>query len=251
MAWGTPQDTETATAEPSSEDASATDPAQASQGDDAQLGAWHLTTELVNDVPVQIGLRATLTTPNRIRFGTSIGYMPGAYVDLINNTAEALDWYGEPTALLIETIISDSLISRTHVGWQPWADKGFYFEAGYAFVGVSSGGTVTAQELATAAEIETPNIGNSDRGFEASATLHMVDLEVGWMWSAWDALWLRAALGGAFTVSSSATVERNFSSGPAQAWDTFEQASEDYLVDIFGSYGHTVVLSMAVGYQVF
>lgn len=211
---------------------------------------WHLTAELGTDVPVQIGAKAVVEAPNRLRLSTSVGIMPGAYVDLINSAAESFEWYGEPTAKLLEIMLQNTIVWRTHVGWRPWAEYGFYFEAGYGLA-VATGSTVDQQSLSEASGATAPTtMSGQSTDFESSATLHMIDVETGWQWNIWESVWLRTALGGTFTVSSSATVERTFDSS-APAWDIFESLTEDYLVDTLDTYAHSVVATVAVGYRFF
>ncbi len=213
---------------------------------------WHLAAEMLTDVPVQVGGALRVEGPKGLRLGTSLGVMPQAYVDLINDTALAFEWYDEPTAKLIETIMQNSLVSRTHVGWAPFEGWGFYAELGYGFVGLS-GAAVGSELLTEAAGLSVPSTSRgSDLEFDASAVLHMLDVEFGWQWAVWEeALWLRAAIGGAFTLSTSATVERKFEAPLGALWDEFEAGAEDYLVDTLSTYGHTGTLSIAAAYRFF
>lgn len=216
----------------------------------ATAEGWHLTAELLTDVPIQVGAKVVAEAPQRVRLSTSVGVMPSAYVDLINSTAESFEWYGESTAKLIEIMLQNTVVWRTHVGWRPFPERGFYFEAGYG-LGVATGSTVGQADLAEASGAESPMTrGGESLDFESGAVLHMADVEVGWQWNLWEDLWLRAALGGAFTLGSSVTIERTFESS-APAWDTFETASEDYLIETLDTYAHTVVGTLAVGYRFF
>lgn len=212
---------------------------------------WHLTVEALTDVPVMVGGGVRVDAPGRLRLRSAVGYMPSTYVDIINSTAERFDWYGEATSTLIETLVQNSLILRLHVGWQPWAERGFYFEGGYT-LGRASGQAVEQDTLTSASGVTAPE-GDDGRELDADTTIHMANVEAGWQWQVADDLWIRTALGGAFTVAASSTINRNFStSGPsARLWDTFEEAGEAYVVDVLESYAHTVVLSVAVGYRLF
>ncbi len=211
---------------------------------------WHVNAELVTDVPIMVGGHLVVETPSRLRIGNSLGVMPGAYVDLINDTATSFEWYGDATAAIIEAVVEDALVWRSHLGWRPFAERGFYVETGYTFVGLS-GGTVDESLLVEATGEKPPSrpSGGSKFEFEAEAAMHMIDVELGWQWNVWEAVWLRTALGGAFTLSSSAKVERQFDAPAAAAWDAFEDESEAYLVDTFESYGHTAVFSVAAGWR--
>lgn len=221
------------------------EPGEAS-GDD-----WHLTIEALTDIPVMVGGRVGVEAPGRVRFGTSVGFMPSSYVDIINSTAETFDWYGEATATLIETIVQNSLILRLHAGWHPWAERGFYFEGGYT-LGIASGNAVGQDTIAGASGADSPDA-DENRELDADTTIHMADVEVGWQWKVVDDVWVRTALGGAFTLAADSVISRNFNtSGPnARLWDAFEEAGELYVIDVLETYAHTVVLSVAVGYRLF
>lgn len=212
--------------------------------------AWHLTAEVLTDVPVQVGARATVEGPHRLRAGTSLGVMPESYVSTINETALAYDLYPQATATLIEAVLQDSLIWRTHAGWRPFAKRGLYFELGYGLARVS-GNSVGQEVVATAAGLDAPRDAGRALRFEASASLHMLDVEIGWVWALPANLQLRTAIGGAFTLASSATINREFDTVFTPAWDAFEGAGERYLVDMFDTYAHTATLTVAIGYQIF
>jgi hypothetical protein len=77
---------------------------------------------------------------------------------------------------------------------------GFYFSAGYS-LGALGGGLGAADALAVAAGGDGGSL-SSGREFKLADQVHMLDVEAGWEWLFFDALVLRAALGGTFTVDS-------------------------------------------------
>ena len=216
-------------------------------------GSVHLHVEALTDLPVQIGGRIQLEVPYGIRFATSLGAMPGSYVDLINEILVAANAYPEPTAQLIRTTLQQSLVWRTHVGWRPLSDHGFYFELGYALV--TLGGGASGEELIAGitGQPVPGGSGASERLYDAASTLHMLDVEVGWEWVLWDALTLRAALGMIATVGASATVDPQFTVKPLfqPVLDGFTSFAESYLIDTYTSYVFSPVISVAVGYRIF
>jgi hypothetical protein len=136
---------------------------------------------------------------------------------------------------------------------RPFESLGFYTHVGYALV--TLGGGSTAEDLVralTGVEDDAGGAGSDDsRAIEAQATLHMVDLELGWD-IALDEHWtLRAALGWSYTFNSKTTLRADKSGlGPARqrGLQTLERAGEFYLDDIFQSYVHPPSLVFGVGY---
>ena len=213
---------------------------------------WHLSAEVTTDLPVQVGGRIQLETPHRIRLSTALGVMPGGYVQLINAVLVDAGAYPDATADLIESTLKESLVWRTHVGWRPFSDHGFYFEVGYTLV--TLGGAATGQELlAGIVGASAPAGAGESRDYDVASTLHLFDFELGWEWVLWDALTLRAAIGLIATVAASSTVEARFDVVPALrgAVDSFERFSESYLVDTYTSYVFSPVASVGLGYRFF
>jgi hypothetical protein len=211
---------------------------------------WTLGVEAVAEVPLHIGATLQAQAPNRLRLSLSMGYLPGAYVDLINSVATTAGWYNDATAALITVALSQSLITRMHVGWQPWASRGFYFDGGYTLA--TLGGGASTEEFIIEATGQEPS-GDSDaltNEYRIRSTLHMVDLEFGWRWLIRERFTVRTALGYSGTMSASTSVEGQFESSRPQISEAFEQGVADYLDSIYGSYVHTAVITLALGYRV-
>lgn len=219
------------------------------------VAQWHLGVEALTDVPMSAGGRVAVEGPERIRLSTALGVLPGAYVDVINEVAIAAGGYDDTTAEVIGSALSESLVWRTHVGWRPFADYGLAFDAGYTLAAL--GGGLTGGALLAAVigqEPPEPPGGASDRSYSVASALHLIDVEIGWEWFVWEGLWLRAALGGSFTVASATTVEPDFdpqTPAGARAVSAFASFGEAYLDDIYTSYVHTVVISVGAGYRFF
>ena len=212
---------------------------------------WHLHAELVTDAPLQLGARAVVIAPHRLRLSMSLGVMPSAYVNLINDLARAFDWYDPFTAAIIESALGNSLIMRWHAGWQPWEERGFYFELGYTLATLG-GGTTTEQILADATGLEPDDRSRShSRAYQIDSTLHLIDVELGWEWVFDDTWTLRTALGYAGTVASSTTVEAQFPARFTAAVHAIESGTAAYLDDVYTSYVHTAVLTLGIGFRVF
>jgi hypothetical protein len=208
------------------------------------------TASALTDVPIHVGGRMTVEGPARLRYSLSSGYLPPAYVGVINDVCVAAGWYSESTASLVQATVERSLVVRNHVGWRPWAGHGFQFELGYGWVGL--GGGLTGTEVIAAATGTDVSSGVGDgREFSARASLHQLDVSAGWEWTIRRHVLLRADVGGAFTLASTTVIEPDFDvPRVAERFvDELTQAGEDYLDDTFTSYVHTPTLSFAAGWR--
>ena len=225
--------------------------------------------ELLTDAPVQLGIGGIIEGPVRLRLRSSIGLMPSAYVAGSNAIIRSIipDDYSEETAQLVEETIQDSLVWRTHLGWRPFAQYGFYLHTGYTWIGL--GGGSTAKGLIEGITGTSQGESSTRRGdpsreplqVDASATLHMWDVELGWEWllhgsetdtGIQEGLILRAAIGWSYTFASSAELAAAVEDDQPrlkQAATRLEEAGEEYLVDTFDSYIHPPSLTLALGYQ--
>lgn len=212
---------------------------------------WHLSLDIQTEAPVAITLGLSLEMPAGIRIKTGVGIVPSPYVELINVISTEAGWYDAATATLISATIDNSFIWRTHLGWRPFAEYGFYFGAGYSLVAL--GGGLTGPEIVAAVVADPPQgtgQGQSALEIDATAMLHMLDLEIGYEWLITEIWTLRVGLGGTFTVagSSELTVDTAGASQPQWA-GPLTSKGEAYLDDVFTSYVHTLTLNLAFGYR--
>jgi len=213
----------------------------------ADAARWRLALGAGTDLPISVGGRLELETPSRFRLSTSLGFLPGAYVDAINETVVGLGGYDQETADLVKDALKSSLIWRTHLGYRVW--RGLYLEAGYGLV--TLGGSAVGGELFSAVTGETvPPGAGADRPFDLRSTLHMADVEVGWNF-ALSRLGLRVAIGGAFTFAASTHVSAGYTPLSPQLAEEFARAAEAYLDDVYTSYVFTPVLSVSASYALF
>lgn len=209
---------------------------------------WRLDVTAGTDFPLSVGARLTVEGPGRLLLSTGLGVLPGAYVDAVNGALIGFGAYDDRTADLVDSALRGALVWRTHVGWRPFAKAGFYVQAGYAAVAL--GGGISAVEtisLATGRPIPPQAIG--DLRARTEADLHMIDAEMGWTWSPWRNLVIRAALGGAFTVSSSSRITVSGPPQQVQAVTPLVEEGEAYLDDTLRSYVHTPVASVLIGWR--
>lgn len=210
----------------------------------AHADEWRLYGEAITEVPLQVGAKVIAEAPNRIRFGTSVGYLPGPYVDLINGLLVSTDVYTEETADLIEVALKNSLLWRTHVGWRPVADLGSYVELNYTLMGL--GGGVSDEDAVTAGTELTPPLDGGDAAFKLDSATQMVGVEAGYVWELDSGLTLRAGMGLSVTLNADFTVE---ATGGEVGKEQIEKASKDYLDGIFERWVHPPYFAFAAGYR--
>jgi hypothetical protein len=217
--------------------------ARADEGD-----RWKVAAGVATDFPVDVAARLAVETPFRLRLNTQIGFLPGPYVSAMNGILEGFGAYDSSTGDLIKSALQSSFVWRTHVGYRPFRKLGLYADAGYGLV--TLGGNATTAQLVTAVTGATypATETGADKSFDAKATLHMLDVEIGYDIPIASPFELRAALGGAFTLGSSTTLTPDFTPRSPRAVDAFVSAGESYLNTTFRSYVFTPVLTLGASY---
>lgn len=214
---------------------------------------WHLGLEALTDFPIQVGGRVSLETPYGLRASTSLGFLPGGYVDVINAVVVAAGGYDQDTADVVAGAISNSLVWRTHLGWRPFRGYGFYFELGYALIAL--GGDVSTEDLIVVATgIDPPaNPSGDSREYDVASTLHMFDIELGWELIFWRHFIVRVALGVGITVAAATEIEPRFDPHPLaeRGVETLSREGEDYLDDTYTTYVHPPAITVSLGYRFF
>ena len=220
-------------------------------GQAQEASPWHLQLEALTDVPMDVGGRVVVEGPLRLRLSTSLGVMPGPYVDVINDFAVALGGYNQQTAQLIQSSLSSSLVWRTHLGWRPFPRAGFVFDVGYGLVAL--GGGVNAADAIAAVAGKAITSAPSAAEYNVASTLQMIDADLGWEWRLFgDRLVIEAGLGFSATLgaSTSATPTTTTAHGQ-QVRDDFGDAAAKYLDGLYTSYVYTPVATVAAGYRFF
>lgn len=208
---------------------------------------WHLFGEVGTDFPLSIGAKAVVEGPHRLRFGTSLGYLPGPYLDAINAAMVKVEAYGDLTADLIGVALQDSLLWRTQVGWRPVADLGTYLDLQYTFMGLG-GGLGSESLVVGGSELEPPPGGPTEDAFDIGAAVHLIGLEAGYTWVFETGWTLRAGLGFELTVAADFDV-RSREPGPGS--EQIEKGAKDYLDQVFVEWVNTPHVAMAAGYRFF
>jgi hypothetical protein len=210
--------------------------------------AWKLSVEAGTDFPVSVGARVGAELPYRLRLSTSLGWLPRPYLRAINNVMVKAGAYERSAADLIESGLQSSLVWRTHVGWRPFAGAGFYVDAGYGLLALG-GQTSPGEVLVALVGIDVPfEVEDLSGEYSVDSLLHMVDVELGWQWEVRERWTVRAAVGGAFTFKSAATVEPEFEPSVPLITNTFTSLAEGELNRVYQRYVRLPVLSLSVGY---
>ncbi len=217
-------------------------PVRAAEEDARWRGAAALGTEF----PMSVAARGQVEAPFRLRLSTTLGVLPRPYVGAINGFLVGIKAYDQSTADLIGSALSSSLIWRTHVGYRPFRRHGFTVEAGYGLV--TLGGGASAATLISAITGQAAPEAGADKNYTISSSLHMLDVELGWEWTLFQHLFVRSALGGAFTLGSSTTITPQFTPRAPRLQEAFAKVGETYLNDTYRSYVFTPVASIWVGY---
>lgn len=210
---------------------------------------WHLAVEGVTDFPLDVGGQVTLELPLRFRLSASVGGMPAGYVDVWNALAVVAGGYDDAMAELVGSALEDSLVLRVHAGWRPVEDAGFYFELGYGLAalggGVSTGALV---EAVTGDPLPAEALFKSGHGFSVDSELHMVDVELGWLFQLGGGWTLRTAIGWAVTLEARSKISPQFDPLLPTVVDDFTSEAEERLERAFLSWVHPPTFSLAFGY---
>jgi hypothetical protein len=215
---------------------------------------WSLDVQAQTELPTQLGGRLTLETPYRLRITTSLGWLPPAYLDLVNVILVSAGAYPQATADLLSAALDDALLWKVHVGWRPVKHYGFYIELGYALA--TLGGGVGAEEIITRASGQKPLAGLNLAGksYAVDATLHMIDAEAGWICLvAGEAMSIRLAVGFTATLAARATVKPRFTVPAAfrAKMDTWAAEAESYLEKTCRQYVFTPTIGLGIGWRPF
>ena len=206
--------------------------------------------EVGTELPVAVGGKLIARWSKGLRLTTGVGYLPRAYVALINEAVQQFpSSYDASTGDLIEETLQNSVIWHTHLGWQ--TKGGFYVDAGYRLAALG-GGTSTEALLIATTDWEGGNGENASSNYAVSSTLHMADLEVGWHTDIDDKWSIRGGIGITATLAASATVDaENIPTGRTRQRfiREFEAFSERYLVDTYTEYVITPVVTLGIAYR--
>lgn len=202
--------------------------------------------EVGTTAPLDVGVGALAEAGPRLRLGTSVGVMPGPYVDGIN-AAIALftPGWGEDEQRLVDDTLRSSLVWQANAGWRPAA--GFVVQADSTVVTLG-GASTTAALVSALSEASLPP-GFEGAELDATATLWLLGGELGWDQAVWRGLHLRGGLGWSFTVASRTTITADRAGFLGdRALDALAVGGAAYLDDTFRRYAHPPTARLALGW---
>ncbi|MEM6533708.1 MAG: hypothetical protein AAF654_13875 [Myxococcota bacterium] len=199
--------------------------------------------------PVHIGGQVQVDLPNHLLLRFELGWMPPAYVDVINAGAQAFDAYGDQTAELIRDGIQNSLIMRASVGGRPFPDPNIEISGGYTLA--TLGGSAAAVEVVESIferEINSAFAQNA-ASVDLDSTVHVVHIDVGYRWQL-DAHWLLRTVGYVHVVSSDTNAVITTEGAGRLGGRTISSPElEAYLDDLYTTYVRAPVLTVSAAYQ--
>lgn len=207
--------------------------------------------EFRTDVPLLIGGGLQFEFPGRIRGSVSVGSLPLGYIRAANWVSTGMfDEYNDNQATLVEDSVQSSLVWRFHGGMRPMKDLGLYIDGGYTLATLG-GRSTSGETIDELVEADIPMSVQESFDVDATSTLHMLDLEVGWEFFR-ETLWnVRAGIGWSFTVAAEASLESRYEGQGEQeqaAIDALERQGEEHLVDSYKKYVHPPYLTLSVGF---
>ena len=207
--------------------------------------------EFVTDLPLQAGGRIDLDLASGLKVHSSLGGMPEDFIDIINSTVVSFNGYNEETAEVVAAALKNSLVWRTHIGWNADPEAGFYLSAGYTLI--TLGGGVSGEDLLTIASDEKPDDVSAAHVYSVDSTLHLVDIEVGWRWVFLDTYTLRLAAGFSGTIAANTEVSPKFTpiGETATKAQKFTDEVEVFLDNTYEGNVFTPTVSAAFGVQFF
>lgn len=159
---------------------------------------WLLSLEAVTHAPVDMGAQLGVETPQGLRLFAGYGVVPGSYMSLLTGVAAnaSNDAYAQ-------TLLNDAHYRghtwRVQVGLRPFRALGLYADAGYA--------RLSARGALDLAASSIPQLARLGGGYEATTTLDMWLVELGYQGQIADRLVLALALGCMGTLNATTSID--------------------------------------------
>ena len=173
---------------------------------------WRFGLEVVNNFPFELGGRALLETPTRLRLAFSLGFVLPQWIQHINWMLTDANAYNRDIANLVHTFTEEFMVWRVQLSWRPFARLGFYFGVGYGRFSLQ--GKVSGSMLAMMYPgLQMAGAPMHRLNYNINVILHNFDAEIGWEWSLFSVMTLRIALGLTKVVAFQAGVKTHIQSG--------------------------------------
>jgi len=195
--------------------------------------------------PLYIGGEGSLGIGSHFTTHVTLGWMPAAYVDLINELSLSQQWYDQATADLIDAALQNSIVLGGQLGWKPYRTHGLEFRAGYTFAAL--GGSSTSVDV-----VEAVNGGTlppqASRPVQIDSQLHLLEVGAGWGWRVAQRAHVTASVSlvecfAAGTQSKIATASRQEDRGAAR----LESQLNDYLDGIYRNHITAPLVRLMIG----
>lgn len=202
---------------------------------------------LSTQVPLSIGVLASVELPARLMLQLDVGWMPPGYGAAINGLVKSFAGYDDGIGRLIDQSFDDAVVVRAAGGWRPFPSAGFELFGGYTFVGLN--GSVAPEDVASvvggefasqvAQQLLTEEV-------DIASQLHNFHVGLGWRWVAFDHLVIRTNVAYMQTLASSTTVEtpQNPSAGTIAS-----PIANQVLGDAYETYVKMPVFGLSAGYR--
>lgn len=129
--------------------------------------------------PLYIGGEGSLGIGSHFTTHVTLGWMPPAYVDLVNDVSVSQRWYDRATANLIDDALQSSLLLGGQLGWKPFRTHGLEVRAGY-MVGFLDGSSTSADVVGAVTGGSIPP--QASRHVQIESQLHLLEVGAGWGW---------------------------------------------------------------------
>lgn len=156
-------------------------------------------------LPISIGGELTGTFYEHFLVSLHVGYLPDAYVSMINGIATGAGAYDDTVAGVVSAAANGSRVVRASVGARPFARSAFELQLGYTMI--SAGGDVAGREAierATGADLA-----GYDTDGSVASRLHGIHASVGGRWVFREHLMFNLALGWFHTLRSRTQIGAN------------------------------------------
>jgi hypothetical protein len=192
--------------------------------------------------PLSVGGRLQAELPGRFRIAGHGGVMPKAYVAALSGLAVAVGAYDAEIGTTVQDSIAPALVVGGSIGVRPAKNAGFVMDVGWQYMDVHTSvdtAVVAGSMLGVDAAAQAPG------AIDGHTAIHMVTADLGYEHS-FKGFFFRAALGGAFTVSSKTQIAAPESNTYAAARAVMDSSAQ--VVDkVLEGAGFLPTLSIGMG----
>jgi len=197
---------------------------------------WMLSVEGVTHAPIDMGVQAGLETPQGVRISGGVGWVPGAYMDLLTGIAGNATGNSYAKALLGQARY-DGRTWRIQAGFRPFRNIGLYADVGYSRLSATGSLDLSSSGV--------PLLAALGGGYEATTRLDLWLVELGYEAKLADRLVLGLALGCMGTLGSTTHIV-SVNGAPSSSLLGTVAAQADTALE---KYGYTPTLTLRLGFD--